>query len=154
MNCLVLIFVKCADYKCALHDIVLSDILQMKPFPVIGYGGMGMAKDGLEYTILVVTGWKGRRRNTANVHMRLFGTKDSSPVIPLDDGIRQVRVCIARWLDQYSHNNVLWLPWKKRCVWILCLQRNQFATSPSLIPVLRDVPWYHFRITISLLDCP
>ena len=65
---------------------------QMEPFAVIGQGGMGMAKEGLEYTILVVTGWKGPRRNTAKVHMRLYGTKDSSPVIPLDDGVRQVRV--------------------------------------------------------------
>ena len=64
----------------------------MEPCPVVGYGGMGMAKEGLEYTILVLTGWKGQRRNTANVHMKLTGTKNSSPAIPLDDGIRQVRV--------------------------------------------------------------
>ena len=68
----------------------------MEPYPVIGQGGMGMAKEGLEYTILVVTGWKGQRRNTANVRMKLIGTKDSSSVIQLDDGVRQVRDNVNR----------------------------------------------------------
>ena len=67
---------------------------QMDPLPAAGYGGLGMGKEGLEYTVLVVTGWKGGRRNTANVHMKLTGSKDVSPVIHLDDGVRQVR---RRW---------------------------------------------------------
>ena len=63
----------------------------MEPLPVTDYSGLGMAKEGLEYTALVVTGWKGQRRSTANVQMRLTGSKDVSPVIHLDDGVRQVR---------------------------------------------------------------
>ena len=65
----------------------------MDPLPVIDSGGLGMAKEGLEYIVLLVTGWKGQRRSTANVHMRLTGSKDVSPVIHLDDGVRQVKWC-------------------------------------------------------------
>ena len=73
----------------------------MEPRAVESHGGMGMAKEGLEYTILIVTGWKETHRNTAKVHMTLTGTKGSSPVLPMDDGLRQVRVITIRLLDWF-----------------------------------------------------